>query len=346
MQSYTGIYSDSSNKIGAVNYLKGFSIFTIALMHLLDRMSTLPGIIHTLSAVGGTGVHVFFVCSGIGLYTSYLKHKTSYFEFLKKRFLKIYIPYIFVVFVAFFCPWLYYGDNKVIALLSHIFLFKMFSPMYEASFGEPFWFVSTMFQLYALFIPMCWIKDKLNNIKFACIFFGISIMWWIFCYALGIGGIRIWGSFCLQYIWEFAFGFVLADMLFIEKKFKINNYLLLSMAILGIGIQSFLALYTDKLRTFNDVPALIGYASLALLLSNISVIKRLCDQISVFSYEYYLIHSLIFGGVFYFLKPQGFLMECVVAVVALVIAISAAYLYNKIIKVVSNLKKKMFAILR
>ena len=55
-------------KVLAIDYLKGFSIFTIALMHLISMMSAMPSSIKTLSAIGGTGVHVFFVCSGIGLY--------------------------------------------------------------------------------------------------------------------------------------------------------------------------------------------------------------------------------------------------------------------------------------
>ena len=339
MKHQTEIYASPGNKILAVDYLKGFSIFTIALMHLLDRMSAVPGIIHTFSAIGGTGVHVFFVCSGIGLYTSYIKHKTSYIEFIKKRFFKIYIPYIVVVFVSFFCPWLYYGDSRVTALLSHVFLFKMFSPMYESSFGAPFWFISTLFQLYALFIPMCRIKAKLNNNKiFMCLFGGISIFWWIICYWLGIGGIRIWGSFCLQYIWEFALGFILADLFFVGKKYILNNYLLFASAVLGIGIQSFLALTSDMLKVFNDVPALVGYASLALLFSNIPVIKKLCHKMSVFSFEFYLLHNLFFVTVFHWMVPVGIFLQCVVGIVAMGIALGGAYLFNKIINSISNYK--------
>lgn len=337
MKSYINIYSHSNGRIWAVDYLKGFSIFTIALMHLLNTMSALPEIIHTLSAVGGTGVHVFFLCSGIGLYTSYLKHKPSYIDFFKKRFFKIYIPYIIIVLFAFFCPWVYYGDNRVIALLSHLLQFKMFSPMYEGSFGEPFWFVSTIFQLYVVFIPMCWIKDKLNSSKrFICVFCGISVAWWVFCYKLGIGNIRIWGSFFLQYIWEFALGFVLAENFLYGKRFKINNYLLLTLAILGIGLQSIMALFSDALKVFNDIPALVGYLSLALLLSNIPTVNKLCHKLSVFSYEYYLVHTLLFGAAFYFLKPEGFLMQCAVGLIAMIIALGAAFFYNKAMKAVSN----------
>lgn len=335
------ISSDSNGKIPVIDYLKGFSIFTISLMHLLYLMTSMPAKIITLSAIGGSGVHVFFVCSGIGLYTSYLKKKTSYGEFLKKRFLKIYIPYIFIIFICFFIPWVYDANNRVMSLLSHVFLFKMFVPKYEISFGEHFWFISTIFQLYALFIPMCRIKEKLSNNKlFAFIFGGISVAWWILCDILGIGSIRIWGSFCLQYIWEFALGFLLAEAFFNQKKFKLNNYLLFALSLLGIGLQALMVLYLDNLKAFNDIPALIGYSSLALLLSNISIVKNICNKLSVFSYEYYLIHMLVFGAVFRAINPTGLFMQCVVGCIAMVIALAAAYMYSRIIKLLNSRRKQ------
>ena len=333
MKSCIELCSDYNGKISAVNYLKGFSIFTIALMHLLGFITELPKIILTMSSIGGTGAHVFFLCSVIGLDTSYLKHKQSYFEFLKKRFFKIYIPYIIIILMAFFTPWLYYGDNRLTALLSHIFLFKMFSPMYEVSFGVPFWFISTIFQFYILFIPMCWIKDKLKNNKiFFLIFLGLSVIWWIFCYCFGISEIRCWGSFCLQYIWEFALGFILAEYFFYNKKIIINNFVLIVFAILGIGLQTVLALCSDVLKGFNDIPALIGYTSLALLLGNISFINKLFQKLSSFSYEFYLIHTLVFAAIFHLLQPEGLLIQCFVSVGAMIIALGTSYFYNRVIK--------------
>lgn len=336
MKSYIEISSDINNKILVVDFLKGFSIITIVLMHLLDNISSLPPIIHTMSAVGGTGVHVFFLCSGIGLYTSYLKHKTSYVTFFKKRFFKIYIPYIIIILFAFFSPWLYYGDNKITALLSHVFLFKMFSPVYDSSFGEPFWFISTLFQLYALFIPMCWLKEKTNSKWFTAMFCSISISWWFFCYFLGIGNIRIWGSFCFQYIWEFAIGFVLAEKFYFHKKYNISNYLLFTLAIIGIGLQASMALYSNVLKLFNDIPALVGYLSLALLLSNISFVNNFCNKLSSFSYELYLIHNLVFVGSFYFFRPAQLATQLILGIIAFIIALASSFFYKKILEILRN----------
>lgn len=340
MNSYLEI-AMHNRRIPMVDYLKGFSIATIVLMHLLDIMPFVPSRIITLSAIGGTGVHVFFLCSGIGLYYSHRCHPLSYGAFLKKRFLKIYTAYIPVIFLSFLLPWMYSESDRASALLSHVFLFKMFVPRYEESFGVQFWFVSTLFQLYALFIPLCRLKDKLRRGElFVGVTLGISILWWIFCYITAIDQYRIWGSFCLQYLWEFALGFVLADAFYEGKTFRVKNYLLLVFAVAGIGLQAGLAMLSDTLKIFNDIPALLGYASLALVCSNIPLINGLCRKVSVFSYELFLIHMLVFETVFHFVKPEGLLMAGFWGILSLLAAIFCAWLYHLAIN--RNAKKPVY----
>lgn len=79
-----------------ITFLKGFSIMTTVLMHYLQNGS-FPGLINTAFSIGGTGVHIFFFCSGFGLYISYMEKPLGYTEFIKNRLLKIYIPYIIIV---------------------------------------------------------------------------------------------------------------------------------------------------------------------------------------------------------------------------------------------------------
>ncbi len=323
----------SGSKIDEINYLKGFSIFTIVLMHLLHRMPDIPSKIYTLSLIGGTGVHVFFLCSGIGLYLSYLKRKMSYTEFLKKRFVKIYIPYVIVIIISFFLPWTYSGNDRITALLSHIFLFKMFVPRYESSFGVQFWFISTIIQLYLLFIPMCLFKDKIKNNKlFGGLFLSISVCWWFFCYIVGIADERIWSSFCLQYIWEFALGFVIAEGLAKGKKYRINNVVLLIVAIAGIGIQAGMAMSSGALKVLNDIPALFGYSALALFFMKISLVDKAATWLSTISYEFYLVHILVFETFFYFIDPKGLMLQSIIGAIAFVVAIVIALLYHRFMR--------------
>lgn len=83
------------NRIKIVDYLRGYSIFTIAIMHLI--MGHLTGVSFKISMFGGAGVHVFILCSGFGLYLSYLGSPMNYGEFLKRRFGKVWIPYAIAV---------------------------------------------------------------------------------------------------------------------------------------------------------------------------------------------------------------------------------------------------------
>lgn len=139
-------------KLEVVNFLRGFSIFAIVLMHLVQSYN-LPSILMKASSLGGAGVHVFILCSGFGLYLSNTFKKLSYFQFLKRRFSKVYIPYIIVVLISA----LYYGiccnQNVLMPLLGSVFLFKMFVPSLEAAFGIQMWFISTIIQFY-IFFPL------------------------------------------------------------------------------------------------------------------------------------------------------------------------------------------------
>ena len=146
-----------------ISFIRGFSILTIVLMHLLQGyIKSCPSVMIKASAIGGTGVHVFFFCSGFGLYLSYLRKPIGFVDFMKKRMLKIYVPYIIVIFISAFVPFMFNG-NRIQAFLSHLFLYKMFIPEYESSFGNQFWFISTLIQLYIVFIPLCNIKRKLEK---------------------------------------------------------------------------------------------------------------------------------------------------------------------------------------
>lgn len=322
-----------NNRISEINYLKGFSILTIVIMHLIQGYITgLPTILHKLTAFGGSGVHVFFLCSGIGLYLSYIKNKLTFKEFIIKRISKIYIPYIIIVIISFLVPWLYTENDRLIALFSHVFLFKMFFEQYEQSFGVQFWFVSTIIQLYVLFIPMCKIKQKIKNNKmFLSIFLIISVIWWLFVYIVNLGKIRIWNSFCLQYIWEFAFGMVIADYFYHHKKIKIRYIYLFILTFVGIGLQFIMVYFSDTLKVFNDIPSLIGYGGLALILCNIPFFNKIITKVSYFSYELFLIHILIFEIVFHIANFDQMIFKVITGIVAVIISLICAWGYHQFV---------------
>lgn len=298
-------------------------------------MSSVPGYIKAGSALGGTGVHIFIVCSGFGLYLSYLNSPKKYFDFIKARIKKVYVPYILIILIAFCIPFMYEENDRFIALLSHILGFKMFIPKYEMSFLVPTWFVSTIIQFYLIFVPLCCVKKRIGNHIFVFVSLLISISYWILVFLLGKYGVRTWNSFFLQFFWEFAFGMCIADRLYNKKSISLDIRLLILAAVLGLTLEGLCGIKGDSLKLFNDIPALIGFGSVAVLLYYSKILNRPILKISAFSYEWFLVHWLVFKIIFR-LGPVKLAYQIVLAVIAFIISIFTAYIYSKMMKYTLN----------
>lgn len=326
----------SEKKYTEINFLKGFSILTIVLMHLIQvYIRNLPGIVYTGASLGGTGVHVFFFCSGFGLYLSQCKKSMSVKEFYSHRLRKIYVPYIIIVLLSFCIPFMYRESDRILALLSHIFLYKMFIPKYEISFGLQLWYVSTIIQFYILFPFLYSFRKKVKNSRsFLLGTFIASICWWIFVAYIRKCEERVWNSFFLQYLWEFALGMEIAGYLKDGGQIKIKRWQLIVVAIVGLSLQMAMAIVGGNFKLFNDIPALFGYGALALFIYSLNIgwIEKTIDFLSKISYEWYLIHILVFSCVFKVLRIYdiGIVCEMIVSVIAFVMSVIVAYLYQKI----------------
>lgn len=316
-----------------IDFAKGFSILTIVLMHLLQSfISELPALLKTVLSLGGTGVHIFIFCSGFGLYLSHLKTPLSFMPFMKKRFGKIYIPYILVVIISFFIPQAYPGNKRISALLSHIFLYKMFVPEYEETFGWQLWFISTIIQFYFVFNLLSCLKKRLKRRTFNGICMGISIAWWMVTMQTGLYTERIWRSFFLQYIWEFGLDMSCAEYLNEGNDIVIPKWIVYITAIVGIGFEGILALAGGFFKSFNDIFAFFGYGSVILILNsfNCEVINKCIYKISSISYEWYLVHVIVFTLIFIFC-PATIYLQFIFGAVALFVSFMIAQSYHLII---------------
>lgn len=312
-------------KYAIVDFLRGYSIFTIALMHLV--MGSVTGVLSKAVVFGGAGVHVFILCSGFGLYLSYLKKPLGYGEFLKRRFGKVWVPYAIAVLLwgVWYLISKGYFPTKEVA--SHLFLYKMFSSELDISLCYPYWFISTIVQFY-LFWPMI---VKAYRMRWGGqILFVISLLWSTIVGVHGLEEERPWSSFFLQYLWEFGLGMWIAERCMMadgrgKMLMDIRNYRwswLLAGAVGGMGLSALMAWNGGILKLYNDIPSLIGYLSVALLIYKvgIKVVNRFFEWANSFSYELYLLHSLVF-------VVTTYLLASVLPVYArLFIAFVAAYL--------------------
>lgn len=327
-------------KLEIINYLRGFSILTIVLMHLIQSYS-IPSIIKTASSFGGAGVHVFILCSGFGLYLSHLNKPLLYKDFLKRRFLKVYIPYILIILLSAWIPFYSSSGNRLIELLSHIFLFKMFVESLEGSLGYQMWFISTIIQFYLLWpiiIKLFMNKHKWNGLVSALI---ISFLWGTLTILLKINDMRIWNSFFLQYLWEFVIGMKLAELYYYKNPPSIKlpslKYII-PIAIIGIVLTGLTGIKGGWLKIFNDIPSLLGYLSFLLITYKLfpDIWKRFVIFTNRISYEWYLVHVLVFACCAHYLAIQSIWAS---AFVSLIISYFIAYLYSKLLKIFKISKK-------
>lgn len=327
-----------NKKIDIIDYLKGFSIFTIVLYHLICfyQFYIWNNVIKMASNLGGAGVHVFFVCSGFGLYLSYLNKPLTFRKFIIKRMSKIYIPYIFIVLVTALIPFIYAGKDRFTALLSHIFLFKMFVPKYESSFGGQLWFISTIIQFYLIFYLLISIKNKLGSKGFLIMSFGVSLLYGILVAIIGKADIRTWNSFFLQYLWEFSFGMVCVELYLKGRAYKVNMLKLLLISIVCLLITGFTGYMGGVYRIFNDYSSVVGYGGLLLFIYYLGInsINRFFIWISKFSYIWFLVHILTFEISYKLLAK--YCPSLVLFIIVFILNIFVGYLCNRIYVKISN----------
>ncbi|MCR5138157.1 MAG: acyltransferase [Oscillospiraceae bacterium] len=318
-----------------ISFLRGFSITTVILMHLIQVYvlnGEIPGWLRTLSSLGGTGGHMFVFCSGFGLYLSWLRRPVTFPVFLKKRFVKIYLPYIIIVVLSWLSVWYWSGACMWRPLLSHVLLYKMFFEKYEISFGLHLWFLSTIIQLYLLFVPLCRLRERTGLWKLVTLSVLLSMLWWIFTTATGLSAKRIWGSFCLQYLWEFVLGMATAEYLS-EKNLRIPLTVLLPTTAAGLGLQALMSRLGGWAAAFNDLPGFFGYASLVILLYMYGerILRPLFLWVDTLSYEWFLVHVLIFSN-FYGVMRAFIGNELLLAVGAVSVSLLAAWAFAWILK--------------
>lgn len=170
----------------------------------------------------------------------------------------------------------------------------------------------------------------------------ISLAWSTIVGLMGLEDERPWGSFFLQYLWEFALGMWIAKRCMVGKGngYNIMNidhfrwYWLIVGAIGGMGLSAIMAWNGGILKLYNDIPSLIGYLSVALFVYKIGlkVINKFFEWANRFSYELYLVHSLVYMIAAYVLSytmPVG-----AVLVICFVAAYVVAYGYKQFLLII------------
>jgi peptidoglycan/LPS O-acetylase OafA/YrhL len=316
-------------RIEVINFIKGYSILSIVLFHYFQGISLSP-LFEKAINFGGTGIHTFLFASGFGLFLSQIGKPLSYGEFLKKRFAKIYLPYIIIVtvtaLISLFIP-LYV--NSWNAYFSHLFFYKMFDNELIGSYGYQLWFVSTIIQFYLLFPLIVLLRKKIPGNGFLLMGLCISWAWALVVLLLRKEGLRNWNSFFLMYLWEFMLGMYCAEI-YIARNYafwKIRKVLLMGVGIAGIAIYSLMAFSLGRAgKVFNDLPGLFGYGALCVFVYSlhIKLINRFIFFTANISFSIFLIHFLVLNLVQAGCRLMGITWSWFMLIPSLVICYLAA----------------------
>lgn len=262
------------------NIIKGICISVIVLHHVSQSFSS-PGLLRPFLDFGYLGVSVFLFLSGYGLTSSFVRKK-SLADFAKARLMKVYLPFFILSNIYILTCVLIGNDLRV-----DFFSFLLFSFGFYI-INESYWFVYFIFLSYFIFyVSFRFLKAEIKVISFMILIF---IIYWIFCFLLGIG--KWWYTTC--------FCFPLG-VFFVLKKEKIHFLLMtylpfcifLSLFIMLLSItfamnsSSFLASVGKTISSLSFV--LIFY----ILVSLVTFKSKLLYLLGNYSYEIYLTHVLI-----------------------------------------------------
>ena len=175
-----------------------------------------------------------------------------------------------------------------------------------------------------------------------CVFLFISLAWSTIVGLFGLEDERPWSSFFLQYLWEFGFGMMIAERCMkLDTNgtyiMNIKNYCwwwLIIGAISGMGMSAFMAWNGGVLKLYNELPSLTGYISVALIIYKLGVksINTFFEWTNSFSYELYLVHSLVFVLIGFFFETTN-LTTPILLGLKFIFAIGIAYQYKIVLKI-------------
>lgn len=257
--------------------IKGIAILLVVTVHVDAFWSKVGGI----QFIGGVGVALFLICSGYGLYYSYEKYGLK--DFFYKKFVKIYLPFLFVEILSI--PlWNNISFQK-------IFLdFSLIKPV--SSFA---WYMNYLMVCYILFYCVMMTKEKkrLKDKNVLGLFFVLFVAWFVLDSTILVNpDIPMLKS---RQMLSFIFGICLA-----MKKIKHVHLNIGALNIvIGIAMMALTQLPAIKSLPFISYNLLSLGTVFPLAIGVLSITSRykylfqnkLLIFISMISYEIYLIHQ-------------------------------------------------------
>lgn len=286
--------------------LMGVETISIVIFHLVNACRT-HDLHYTFVAqfiykyIGSSGVDVFLILSGIGLYFSWKKNQ-DYLTFYKKRYLRIIVPYIIIAVIGWGIRDLVF-DNNIVSFFKDVTFITFFTE------GERwFWYVLMIAVCYFIFPYVFDAFEKAEDyiseqmrLLFLCLFNTIIVVLLELYYENLYNDISV----ALLRFTPFFLGCYWGKIVFEKRKTTFLNifiFIILSFIIAGpLGLNSTKILMRYSLTSINiSICFLIIYlfeygAQYGRKLKKVMNYARVCsEKIGEYSFEVYLCHVMIF----------------------------------------------------
>jgi len=296
--------------------MRGIGIIGVVVHHALLYLPRQDSItLRTIQTLAGSTVHLFFILSGCGLTISFFKqNQFSWGKWVKKRFLRIIVPYWIIIILTFsivtlaniIFPDVIIRSYSWKSLLSYLTFTRNF---YEPSWGlnPPMWFMPIIIGLYILFPFLMRVLKRYGIL--ALIIISVVLTYGSITLFLALDfPTKHQAAPFLFFVAEFSFGMLIGYVVCFHSAL-IKRLEKFNMLCLGVGAY----LFSWVLRTFwslgplyNDIFTAVGIYLMVLYacswLIRISPKKSVhfLSRVSEESYVMYLIHGPL---LLFVLKP-------------------------------------------
>lgn len=278
---YTGENSQYLS-IDTTKSIKGISAVMIVLHHLSQQCTQLFSILKIMQYVGFILVAIFFFCSGYGLEYGYQEKRNYLDGFLKKRVLKILIPYWIINLVYIIYDYFQNIPHSITEYILSIFGVDSITKT---------WFVTSILICYILF----YIIYSKSKEEWKIPLLGIAMIGYIVvCYSLNLHS--SWtasiATFYMGVLWKKYQKLIDS---YISKgsisKFFISLVLLIAFFIGRLGMQ-YIGIDNEILHIFmRNIVSILMVLSIMLGLQKVRINSRICRGLGNISYELYIVHQ-------------------------------------------------------
>lgn len=279
--------------------IKGFAILAIIFSHIGYFLITDHQFLFPLSVLAGVGVNLFLFLSGYGLAVSNSKDNNGIFNFYKKRFLRLLIPFWIVLISFLLLDYfvLKISYEKILIIKSFFGIFTS-ADIFQA-LNSPFWYITLILFYYILF-PLVYFKKHPWVSGFLIYFISyyllmkINLVWFedviklyklhIIAFPLGIITFSIFNEEKIKK------NFLILKTKEIYKKFEKFIYpILISALVLIISYFAINSGIGESIKIEQNISIITMIAIVILFLIKKFEFKLL-TFLGIYSYELYLIH--------------------------------------------------------